>query len=255
MLRGNRDDDLEHFIFEIAKREFTTNDVTALRALSFFDPSATFEAWAEVAQLSRTELETTIDRLSALSLVNVLAGEERYALHPLTRNFVRDELLADEQITRIMGMSFAGYWTAYAQRHGGTADKNYKTFNLIEAEWSNLNSLVEWLWQAVDRPAEMSDKDAARTLNNLAVSLCSANGPLFFLGLWDQVLNLSVRAYKAMLTLGSFNEAGWRAYQATWIHYHRANMDEATRWADIYSEAWGQGSDRHIWRPGCTCAG
>ena len=95
MLRGNRDADLQKFIFQEARKELTTNDKTALGALSFFVPSATFEAWMQVANLSRNALETTIDRLSALSLVDVLAGEERYALHPLTRAFVRDELLAD----------------------------------------------------------------------------------------------------------------------------------------------------------------
>jgi len=93
MLRGNRDPDLQKFIFQEARKELTTNDKTALGALSFFVPSATFEAWMQVANLSRNALETTIDRLSALSLVDVLAGEERYALHPLTRAFVRDELL------------------------------------------------------------------------------------------------------------------------------------------------------------------
>src|SRR5205085_12473493 len=85
LLRGNRDPDLQHFIFHEARQELTTNDQTALRALSFFVPSATFEAWMEVAALTRNALEMTIDRLSALSLVDVLASEDRYALHPLTR--------------------------------------------------------------------------------------------------------------------------------------------------------------------------
>lgn len=110
MLRGNRDADLQKFIFQEAHKELTTNDKTALGALSFFVPSATFEAWMQVANLSRNALETTIDRLSALSLVDVLAGEERYALHPLTRAFVRDELLADADVAREIGMQFAKYW-------------------------------------------------------------------------------------------------------------------------------------------------
>lgn len=67
MLRGNRDEDLQKFIFQEARKELTENDKTALGALSFFLPSATFEAWAEVAELTRRSLETTIDRLSALS--------------------------------------------------------------------------------------------------------------------------------------------------------------------------------------------
>ncbi len=98
MLRGNRDADLQKFIFQEARKELTENDEIALGALSFFVPSATFEAWMQVAGITRNALETTIDRLSALSLVDVLAGEERYALHPLTRAFVRNELLGDANV-------------------------------------------------------------------------------------------------------------------------------------------------------------
>ena len=42
-----------------------------------------------------TALETTIDRLSTLSLVDISARDGRYTLHPLTRAFVRNELLSN----------------------------------------------------------------------------------------------------------------------------------------------------------------
>src|ERR1044072_1772120 len=101
----------------------------------------------EVAELTRNALETTIDRLSALSLVDVLASEERYALHPLTRNFVRDELLSDAQISRDAGGRFAKYWVTYARQYGNSGEERYKTFDRIEAEWPNLYATAEWLWQ------------------------------------------------------------------------------------------------------------
>jgi hypothetical protein len=107
MLRGNRDADLQRFIFQEARRELQPNDQAALGALAFFAPSAMFEAWTDVAALSRNALEAAIDRLSALSLLDVLAGEERYALHSLTRHFVRDELLGDAQIASAMGCALS----------------------------------------------------------------------------------------------------------------------------------------------------
>lgn len=73
MLRGNRDEDLQEFIFQEARKELTENDKAALSALSFFVPSAPFEAWIQVAKLSRNALETAVDRLSALSLADALA--------------------------------------------------------------------------------------------------------------------------------------------------------------------------------------
>jgi tetratricopeptide (TPR) repeat protein len=240
MLRGNRDADLQKFIFQEARRELITNDEAALRALSFFAPSATFEAWLGVAKLSRTELETTIDRLSALSLVDVLAGEERYALHPLTRNFVRDELLTDSQIARGAGMSFADYWTTYAQRYGGGKEK-YKTYNLIEAEWANLDAAAEWLWQmAKAQSGEVRDENTLSVLNKLVTAVASTPGPLFSIGLWGESLKLNLRAYELTSTLGDWKEAGGWAFDIAWIQYLRAKTDEAAMWAERCAEAWAR---------------
>lgn len=235
LLRGNRDADLQRFIFQEARRELTANDETALRALSFFAPSATFEAWADVAKLSRTELETTIDRLSALSLIDVVAGEERYNLHPLTRNFVKSELLSDNQVADATGMEFASYWVAYAQRYGG---ENYDAFHLLEAEWANQNSAADWLWhmvQTTSRKDKVGGKDAARMLNSLAGYL---SNPLFFRGLWDFRLQLSMCAYEAMRAADKHSAAGWRAYEVAWIYSNRRTIEQAEIWAERCVEAW-----------------
>ncbi len=246
LLRSNPDPDLQKFIFQEARRELTVNDEAALRALSFFVPFATFEAWMHVAELSRNALETTIDRLSALSLVDVLAGEERYALHPLTRNFVRGELLAEAQIAREIGKHFAEHWVAYALKFGGQGKDNYKTFDRIEAEWANLDATVGWLLQAAAiQNEEIVDKDAARMLEELADALCNGIGPLFYFGRWDEILQLSASAYEAMRSLGQWDKAGTHAYYVMWIYYSRANNDEATRWADRCTEAWARGGSKY----------
>jgi tetratricopeptide (TPR) repeat protein len=245
LLRGNRDPNLQHFIFQEARRELTSNDEASLRALSFFAPSATFEAWAEVAQLSRTELEAAIDRLSVLSLVNLPAGEERYALHPLTRNFVRDELLVDKQLARAAGTSFVGYWVAYAKRYGG-ASENYKTFNLIESEWMNLDAAAEWLWQVAGMQGKGSDnKEAAQALNNLALALCDTTGPLFFTERWDEGLKLSERAYELTSALGDWKDAGWHAFQMAWIYFHQDDTAQAEQWTTNCAKAWSPDKNRH----------
>lgn len=246
MLRGNRDADLQNFIFQQARAELTTNDEAALRALSFFAPSATFEAWTEVSRLSRTALETTIDRLSALSLVDVLAGEDRYALHPLTRNFVRGELMVDEKIERETGMRFAGYWVAYAHRFGFLS-MNYQTFPLIASEWANLDAAAGWLWSRAEVQGEkVRARDAAQILNGLARNLCGAEGPLFYLGWWEESLKLLMRAYAAARALRAWEDVGWRAYQAAWIYYCRDMPDEAENWANNCAEGWAHVANKHL---------
>ena len=248
LLRGNRDADLQRFIFQEARRELTINDEAALRALSFFAPSATFEGWSEVAQLSRTELETTIDRLSTLSLVDRLAGEERYALHPLTRSFVRSDLLSNEQLARETGMNFANYWVAFAQRCGA---ENYSTFNLIETEWANLNAAAELLWQMTGEGKNVSHRNTPQMLNILAEAL---SDPLFYIGKWDDRLLLSGRAYEVLRLLGDWSEVGWRAYEVAWVHYHRADED-TDQWVDRITEAWKRGGSKHEQATGLRICG
>jgi tetratricopeptide (TPR) repeat protein len=242
LLRGNRDPDLQKFIFQEARRELTANDEIAFRALSFFVPSATFEAWMKVAELTRNAMETTIDRLSARSLVDVIAGEDRYALHPLTRNFVRDELLADAQIARATGMRFAEYWVNYARQYGGAGVESYQTFDRLEAEWANLDAAAEWLWQtAAVQETGVGDKDAAWWLNDLSATLGSF---LWYGGCWEEEVRLNSRGYEAIRALNEWSKAGWRAYYVAFIHYNRADTDEAGHWADRSTEAWERGGNK-----------
>ena len=139
-------------MFQEESKELTTNDKTALGALSFFVPSATFEAWMQIADLSRNTLEATIDRLSALSLVDVLTGEERYALHPLA--FIRDELLGDGNVAHETGVRFARVWVDYAEQYGGST--KYVTFSRLEPEWANLEATSNWMWGESKGPGRVN---------------------------------------------------------------------------------------------------
>ncbi len=111
LLQSNRHIDLNKFIFQEARRELRPNDESTLRALSFYNPSATFDQLMYVAQLSPNALEFSLDLLVALSLVDVLPGEERYALHPLTRNFVQAEILIDTQLMEEIEKRVNSYWS------------------------------------------------------------------------------------------------------------------------------------------------
>lgn len=193
----------------------------------------------QVANLPRNALETTIDRLSALSLVNVLSGEERYSLHPHTRTFVRDELLADSSIVHETGMRFARYWVEYAQRFGGWGKESYRTYDALEAEWASLNTASELLWEfsgVANNRAK--DDEAARMLVVLASALSSF---LPFSGRWDEHVNLSTRAYDAANSSDTWRNTGWRAFDVAWMYYKRGRTKDASTWLNRSKEAWKHG--------------
>ena len=238
MLRGNRDEDLQKFIFKEAHKELAENDRTALGTLSFFVPSTTYEAWAEVSELSRNALDTTIDRLSALSLVDVLQGEERYALHPLTRVFVRDELLSDASIAREMGMRFARYWVDYAERHGGSS-RNYTKFNLLEMEWSNLDAAAKWLGEMTHI---QDDSLREGTAASMFVRLTRAvERFLRFSNRWDEHQSWNEQSYEMARLLADSRSAGWCARAVAWTLHYRGHTDQAELWAEKCAMAWSKG--------------
>jgi tetratricopeptide (TPR) repeat protein len=237
-----RESPLQDFIYQEARQELGTSDVAALSALSFFVPSATFEALMAVAGLSRMTIETVLERLDALSLVNRELGEERYSLHPLTRAYVRDELLADANMAHEAGARFAGYWLGYAIRYGVVGKESYKMYGRLEAEWANLEAAADWLWEtAAVRGETVGDKDTARILVYLVSALSQF---LWFGGRWDERVQLNARAYEAARALQDWRSAGWRAYEIAQIHHVRTRTDEAALWADRCAKAWARGEDK-----------
>lgn len=227
--------DLQQFIYREARKELGENEIKALGALSFFLPSAAFEALMAAADLSRTALDVVLERLDALSLVNREAGEERYSLHPLTRRYVRDELLAEATTAADTGIRFAKYWLDYAKRYGWY---EYKTYPRLEAEWPNIEAAANWLWERAALQGEtVGDREAARMLNDLLNALSQW---LWFGGRWDEQAHWSARAYQAACALKDWSEAGWRANQAAWIYYQRARTEEAAEWTERCAEAWAR---------------
>lgn len=247
ILRRKTDEiELLQFVFQEARKDFTANDEAALRALALFMPSASFEAWQAVADLSRPALEQVIDRLNMLSLLNIAEGAERYALHPLTRGFAERELLAPS-LDQATAKRFVEYWLGYAQRYGGRS-KNYKTFPKLVTEWANLQASVDWAWRLAvgnntspDPAPPVRDRAAARQVIALADALRQF---LWFVGQWDERIHLGQYQYALGLGLDNASNAGWGAYDVAWIYYSRAEADAAQHWATSTAEAWAKGGSK-----------
>lgn len=241
LLRGNRNPDLHNFIFQEARHDLSRNDEAILSTLSFFVGPATTEACAEISNLSINTVETTLDRLCRSALVDALISEERYALHPLTRSFIRTEFLSDEKIYGRDGVAFARYWLRFAQQFGGSNKDSYKTYPLLETEWSNLQSATELLWQIFTHEKRFVKDDVLGLYAEFEGSLGQF---LSFSGRWDERLTINLRIYDAMKLLNKWSSAGAAAYHVAWIYTARGKLEEASHWANRSLEAGVQGGTR-----------
>lgn len=235
MLRGNRDEDLQKYIFQEAHNELTANDKVALDALSFFVSSATFDAWMKVADFSRNTLETTINRLTALSLVDIQLGEERYALHPLTRTFVKGNSFVRTKAMAEMGVRFAKYWVDYA---------NQNRYEDYEKEWVNIEEALFWLKENLSLMSNKNQKNRAISqFANLIdkISLFMSNS-----GRWNQAEQLYSWVYQIGQSMMNFRYIGDAAYRLTWISMNRGELSNAEYWVKQCMDAYYEhGSSMH----------
>lgn len=239
--------DLYGFLFNDAVQGLAKIDLTLLSVLSVFLTPATVEALADIAELTPTEIRSGLERLIALSLVNDLE-DERFGLHPLTRNYAIVALGKTTTVTPITSQLDANdqrkallYWVDYAQKYGGEDKDAYKTFDKLEAEWQTLEGIANTLRELSGIPRTLQDSQAAQMLIDLETALKKF---LEFRGYWDEGIRLGEWCYEAGQALSKWSDAGWGANHVTWFHYLRGETDRAATWADKMATAMERGGSR-----------
>jgi tetratricopeptide (TPR) repeat protein len=242
--------DLYGFLFADAARDLLENDRTVLSALAVFRTPATTAALADATDLVVNEIRVSVERLVTLSLVNDF-DEERFGLHPLTRTYIWAALDGTDSIGTVplaSGIKFDSaaqrkvlrYWVDYAQKYGGDDKDAYQTYDKLEAEWQNLEGVATTLREMAGIRGTLKDRQAAQMLIDLENALFNF---LWFRGYWDEAVRLSEWRYHAGKALGQWSDAGWGAYRVAWIHYNRAETDQAASWAARMVEAMERGGN------------
>ncbi|BAY24924.1 hypothetical protein NIES2100_47230 [Calothrix sp. NIES-2100] len=242
--------DIYAFLFADAAKTLSKNDRTVLSALAVFRTPATKAALADATDLAPTEIQVAVEQLVTLSLVNDLDGE-RFGLHPLTRTYIRaaiggTDIIGTQPLGKILFDSAAQrkvlrYWVDYAQKYGGDGKDTYKTYDKLEAEWQNLESVATTLREIAGIPGTLKDRQAAQMLIDLETALYNF---LWFRGYWDERVRLSEWRYQAGKALNQWSDAGWGAYDVAFIYYNRAETERAAIWAAQMAEAMERGGSR-----------
>jgi len=239
MLRGtHRKDNLVKFVYQEAHKELSSDDKNALCAVSIFATSATFEAWMNVADLSRSALETSIDRLSALSLIDVLEGVENYSIHPLTRTFVREDLLIDSKLVNTLENAYLTYWVNYVTKYSNS--KKFDSYYLVEVEWNNIKLAIELLWRKIGlRRGKIKNEDFVRMFLATNEMLQDV---LLLHGHWDERTFINKKAYSISLAADNMDVAGLNAYHVAWVNgvYGRNLPSKAKSWVDKCVKLWSK---------------
>ncbi|MDQ3803648.1 MAG: tetratricopeptide repeat protein [Acidobacteriota bacterium] len=206
------DNDPLEFVFGDLVNEFTEAETKVLCALTYFSLPAKVEHLAAVAGCDEEAAETALRSLANRSLVVPDTEEKAFALVPMVADFLRrrkPEVVA-ETGDRLEKRAYAlvlenGY-------------KKFDNFPVLDAAWPTVAAAL---------PRFLAGP------NDRLQTVCSAfQYFLNFTGRWDEWLALSRDAEVKAVAAKDFRNAGWRAYQAGWVHYLRGQSAEVLACAD-----------------------
>ncbi len=239
---GERSADLYRFLFEGLAQELSADDSRTLVTLATFYAPASRAALCDVTGLTERTCGFALERLISRSLVNDLENET-YALHPITRSYVRATLEQPADASGNVRLDPAAlrralrYWVDFAKQYGA---KNHETYDRLEATWISLETAARDLHALALDGAALRDREAAAMLNELVRALRDFTNTR---GLWDERIDLNGLAYAAMICIQNWRAAGWRAYDQAFTYHHRGETEQGAYWANAAEQAWIRGGD------------
>jgi tetratricopeptide (TPR) repeat protein len=177
--------------------------------------------------------------------LDIVEGEERYALDQLSREYANSELLTLDVLPRERLLHFARTWVDFAQINGGSRHDSFKTFHRLEENWDNLFATASLLWDwcvhstkeqnSGTQSASITDRDSARLLIDLATAL---DHFLWFSGRWGASVTTNTRAAAAARAIEDPRGEARCSLQAAWILYNRGETGEAMEHTKYALQVW-----------------
>lgn len=208
------------FIFGDLVNEFTAGETKILCALTYFTLPAKVEHIAANAGIEESLAETALGSLANRSLVTDNAEGTHYALVPLVADFLRKK---KPEVVAETGNLLENRAYALVMENGWNKHDRFPT---LEAAWPGIAPALD-LFLAGDNARLQTVCDALQAF-------------LHFQGRWDEQLALSEKAEAKAVAAADHNNAGWRAYDAGYIHRLRQQAEAVLTCADRAAAHWAR---------------
>jgi len=207
------------FIFGDLVEDLSEAEIRILSALTYFTLPARAKHIYELAGLTEVATGPALGSLINRSLVVPSEELETFSIVPLVADFLRrkkPDVVAET---------------------GGQLEKRAYALVIENGFHYNLIPVLDEAWPTV--AAALSQFLVGP--NERLQTVCSGLRQfLNFTGRWDEWLALSLDAEVRAVSAKDFLRAGWRAYQAGWVHYLRGSSAEMIACADRAAEHWSR---------------
>lgn len=212
------DNDPLEFVFGDLAQEFTAEETRVLVALTYFTLPAKVEYVAELADLDSAPVETALGTLVNRALVVPDQDERAFALVPMVADFLR--VSRPEVVAKTARRLEARAYTLVVENGYEKHDR----FSVLSSAWPIVAPALPLLLTWPNDQIQVVCRALERFLD--------------FTGRWDEWLSLSQAAEARAVAAGDFFNAGWRAYQAGWVHCLREQAEAVLACADRAAAHW-----------------
>lgn len=214
------DNDPLEFIFGNLLETFTDNETRVLAALSCFNASVKTKVLAELSGISMAAARAALLDLSNRSLVVPDEEEESFTLVRMVADFLRR---MRPEVIRQTNLRLVDRAAWIITVNGW---QKLERFPELDREWPTLSPALPLL---IDGPDERLQRICAALSRYI-----QSRGHL------DEWLSLCTQAEKHAVEAGNYKEAGWRAYQAGYVHFQRRQVVELQECIDHVASHWGR---------------
>ena len=206
------------FIFGDLVKNFSEHETHVLCAITYFTLPAKVEHIAELAGCFQADTEVALRSLINRSLVVPSEELTTFTIVPLVTDFMRKT--KPQQMTDA-GNRLKGYVLELVVNNGYEKHEHFPT---LDAAWPAVAAALPLFL--------VGQNDELQTVCDALAEF------LNFTGRWDELLALSHDAENRAVAEKNFSKAGWRAFQAGWIHYLRGQSAELLVSASRAEEHW-----------------
>ncbi len=215
---ASSDNDPLEFIFGDLLGTFTESETKVLAALTYFTRPVAVNLIAELANISSTAAETALGDLSSRALVIPDEEEKQFALVAMVAVFLRRKR---PEVVAETNHRFEERAYALVVENGY---ENFERFPVLHEAWPTI---------APAFPFFVSGPNARlQTVAAALFQFCN------FSGRYDESLSLNLQAEAKAVAADDPYNAGWRAYQAGWIHRLREESDDLLACAERAEKYW-----------------
>ena len=208
------------FVFGHLLTTLAPADIKILAALSFPFQPIPIKAIAEISGVATDYVRKHLKVLTNRSLVVPYEDEKEYSLVPMVGDFLSQ---ARHEVMKQTGDRLEKRAYEIIMENG---DKKHDRFPILEAAWPSIAPALD-LFVAGDNDRLQNVCDAFQTFLN-------------FQGRWDEQRALGEKAEAKAVAATDHDNAGWRAYDAGWIHYLRQQADALLTCADRAATHWAR---------------